>query len=226
LTGDVRAFNNSGELYGSESLSVPLWDNCLPPLQNSGTRIGSGACGIAGFGGIIAKQASPSSHAQVNMSFSVRVARSEDVPAIRAVLLAVRSEYGVHSETGVNDADLDDLLRNYFQGGGCFEVVEDAAGQIVGCAGLHPLNPCRAELCKMYIQKCARGQGFGRRMLDDLLEAARKGGFQEVWLKTNSVLAEAISLYAKYGFQPVDAEHLSPRCDAAYLLRLDNRPVA
>jgi putative acetyltransferase len=160
------------------------------------------------------------------MPFSVRVARSEDVPAIRAVLLAVRSEYGVHGEPGANDADLDDLRRNYFHGGGCFEVVEDAAGQIVGCAGLRPISPARAELCKMYILKPARGLGLGKRMAEDLLEAARKGGFQEVWLKTNSVLTEAITLYKKYGFQPVDLEHRSPRCDAAYLLRLDNRPVA
>ena len=157
---------------------------------------------------------------RIRRGFSIRLATNDDIPTIRAVLLAVRSEYGVLGEIGANDADLDDMEVNYFRGGGCFEVVQDAAGCIVGCAGLCPLNPCRAELCKMYIEKSARGLGLGKRLLEDLLAAARHSGFQEVWLETNSVLTEAIGLYRKYGFQAVDADHLLPRCDAAYLLRL------
>ena len=59
-----------------------------------------------------------------------------------------------------------------------------------------------------------------RRTVENLLDAAVRGGFQEVWLETNSVLTEAITLYRKYGFEPVPSEHLLPRCDQAYLLRL------
>jgi putative acetyltransferase len=72
----------------------------------------------------------------------------------------------------------------------------------------------------MYILKSARGRGLGKRLLEDLLEAARRGGFAEVWLETNSVLTVATRLYEKYGFQPVDPDDLRPRCDQAYLLRL------
>jgi putative acetyltransferase len=155
------------------------------------------------------------------VGFTIRLAVNDDIPAIRAVLLSVRSEYGVLGEIGADDADLDDLALNYFRGGGCFEVVEDAAKRIVGCAGLYPLSPCRAELCKMYLEKSARGLGLGKRLLEDVLAAARKSGFREVWLETNSSLTEAIGLYRKYGFQPVDAGHLLPRCDVAYLLGLE-----
>jgi putative acetyltransferase len=162
------------------------------------------------------------SHAEVTtpLGFSVRLATKDDIPAVRAVLFSVRSEYGVLGDVGAGDADLDDLELSYFRRGGCFEVVEDAAQRVVGCAGLYPLSPCRAELCKMYIEKSARGRGLGKRLLEDVLAAARRSGFQEVWLETNSVLTEAIALYTKYGFQPVDADHLMQRCDAAYLLRL------
>jgi putative acetyltransferase len=155
------------------------------------------------------------------LGFSVRLATKDDVLAIRAVLLIVRCEYGVLGEIGADDPDLDDLELNYFRCGGCFEVAEDAAKRIVGCAGLYPLNARRAELCKMYLEESARGRGLGKRLLEDLLAAARRGGFREVWLETNSVLTEAIGLYRKYGFQPVDSEHLLPRCDVAYLLRLE-----
>jgi N-acetylglutamate synthase-like GNAT family acetyltransferase len=153
--------------------------------------------------------------------FAIRVATNDDLPAIRTVLLAVRAEHGVVDETGVSDVDLEDLQQNYFRGGGTFEVVEDTGTKrIVGCAGLRPLSRQRAELCKMYVEQSARGQGLGKRLLEDLLAAARRSGFAEVWLETNSVLTVATGLYRKYGFEPVQSEGLLPRCDEAYLLRL------
>jgi putative acetyltransferase len=129
-------------------------------------------------------------------------------------------EYGVHCDGHAGDANLDDVEQNYVARGGLFEVVENAERQIVGCAGLYPLGPVRAELCKMYLEQSARGHGLGRRLLENALRAARRGGFTEVWLETNSTLADAIGLYTRYGFQPVEPEHLLPRCDQAYLLRL------
>jgi putative acetyltransferase len=151
---------------------------------------------------------------------TIRTATSADIPAIRAVLLAVRREYGVLGDIGAADADLDDLQQNYFARGGWFEVIADARGRIVGCAGLYPLSACRAELCKMYLEKSARGRGLGRRLLENLVTAARRGNFREVWLETNSTLHEAIALYRRYGFEPVEPGRLLPRCDVAYLLRL------
>lgn len=164
----------------------------------------------------------PESEPKTCADFFIRRAVNADIPAIRAVLLSVRTEYGVLGAILANDPDLDDLELNYFRDGGRFEVVEDATQRIVGCAGLRPLNSHRAELCKMYIEQPARGRGLGRQLLESLLAAARRSRFTEVWLETNSVLAEAIRLYTKYGFQPIDSDpdHLLPRCDQAYLLRL------
>ncbi len=160
--------------------------------------------------------------------FVIRSATIRDLPAIRGVLLSVRSEFDVVDDTDVSDADLEDLEQNYFLGGGVFEVVEDRRSKriVVGCAGLLPITQRRVELCKMYIVKSARGQGLGKRLLEGLLDAAREGGFAEVWLETNSALTVATGLYLKYGFQPVEADHLLPRCDQAYLLRLiDDRTL-
>jgi putative acetyltransferase len=153
-------------------------------------------------------------------TFSIRVANVADLPAIRRVLHNVRLEYDVVDDSGRADVDLDDLNGNYFERGGCFEVIEDAAGRIVGCAGLCPLGDGRAELCKMYIERPARGRGLGKRLLYDMLDAARRNGFSEVWLETNSTLAEAIGLYLRHGFVPVTSDHLLSRCDQAYVLRL------
>jgi N-acetylglutamate synthase-like GNAT family acetyltransferase len=152
--------------------------------------------------------------------FLIRLAADGDLPAIRAVLRAVREEYGVAPPHAAVDDDLLDMRASYFDRGGLFEVIEDAAGRIVGCVGMYPLDERRVELRKMYILRCARGCGLGKRLLDDVLAAARVAAFAEVWLETHSTLKEAIALYERNGFRPVDAGHLGPRCDQAYALRL------
>ncbi len=151
----------------------------------------------------------------------IRKATKADVVGIRSVLHSVRQEYGVLSANGVDDPELEDLEASFFDRGGYFEVVVDGQGRILGCAGLYRLTHLRAELCKMYLEKPARGHGLGKRMLKNLLAVARRNGFREVWLETNCVLTEAITLYRQHGFQPVESDHLLPRCDQAFLLQLD-----
>jgi putative acetyltransferase len=159
--------------------------------------------------------------ADLSSGFFIRRATNADIPAIRSVLFTVRREYGVLCACGLPEPDLDDLEQNYFGRGGYFAVLEDSTQRIVGCGALYPLSDSRVELCKMYFEASARGHGLGKLMLEDLLDRARRNGFAEVWLETNSVLTAAIGLYRKYGFEPVVNDHLLPSCDQAYLLRLE-----
>lgn len=53
-------------------------------------------------------------------------------------------------------------------------------------------------------------------LLEDALRRASALGFRAVRLETATVLKEAIHLYEKYGFEPHETAHLSPRCDQAY----------
>lgn len=55
----------------------------------------------------------------------------------------------------------------------------------------------------------------------DALTGAKDLGFKRVTLETASVLKEAIALYKRYGFVPCQSHHLSPRCNLAYLLTLE-----
>lgn len=151
--------------------------------------------------------------------FRIRMASNADTDAIRAVVHAGRGEFSL-VEPGRLDADLDDIERSYHARGGSFEVVVAEDGRIIGCAGLRPTEDLRAELCKMYLAQEARGRGLGRQLLENALAAARRGGFREVWAETNSVLTAAISLYKRYGFEPLHGQQLSLQCDEAYMLRL------
>jgi len=85
---------------------------------------------------------------------------------------------------------------------------------------LHPVSGSVCELRKMYLAPALQGRGVGRQMMDDMLSWVRESAFTEIVLETNSVLERARKLYAGYGFEPYQPEHLSDRCDMAMRLRL------
>jgi putative acetyltransferase len=161
------------------------------------------------------------------LRFQFRDADAGDEAAIRALVNAVREEYGVAAGPDSSaDADLAAVTASYAARGGLFRVLVSADGRIVGVGGLYPLSDDEAEIRKMYLAPEARGRGKGRQLLDDLIEGARRRAFKRVVLETASVLTEAISLFRSFGFAPIARSHLTDRCDLALALQLSSAPVA
>jgi putative acetyltransferase len=141
----------------------------------------------------------------------IRDYRPGDEEAVFEIVEQVLAEYGLTTNPAETDADLDDIHDSYIAGGGTFKILEED-GRIIGSYGLYPTTPRSCELRKMYLLPEFRGQGLGRRMLEDALGRARRLGFEEMTLETNSRLREAISLYRCYGFAKYTPEHMSDRC--------------
>ena len=153
--------------------------------------------------------------------FQLREATADDGAAIRAVVAAVMSEYGLSADLEADDADIRNVVASYRERGGSFRVVTSIDGDIVGCGGLYPIDERQAEIRRMYLLPRARGVGIGRKLLEELISLARKRRFERVVLETASVLKEAISLYRKHGFVPIPRERPGIRqCDQAYALTL------
>jgi putative acetyltransferase len=153
--------------------------------------------------------------------FRLREATADDGAAIRAVIVAVMSEYGLSSDLEADEADIRNVVASYCERGGSFRVVTSSEGDIVGCGGLYPVDERQAEIRRMYLLPKARGVGVGRRLLEELISLARERRFERVVLETASVLKEAISLYRKRGFVPIPRERPGIRqCDQAYALKL------
>ena len=150
----------------------------------------------------------------------LRPATNADCEQVRDLVFTVLAEYGLKPDPGCTDADLSDIEQSYLARGGVFRVLEEQDGSIVGSYGLCPTEPRTCELRKMYLHRPYRGKGLGRRLLEDALAHAKEADFQRVTLETASVLREAIRLYESYGFKPFRADHLSRRCDQAYVLDL------
>jgi putative acetyltransferase len=150
----------------------------------------------------------------------LRPATNADCQQIVDLVYTVLGEYGLKPDPQCTDADLKDIEQSYLNRGGVFYVLEEKDGSIIGSYGLYPMEAGTCELRKMYLHRDYRGKGHGRHMLEDALAKARQLGFAKITLETASVLKEAIRLYESYGFKPYRPDHLSCRCDQAYVLDL------
>lgn len=153
-------------------------------------------------------------------SFQIRPATNADAEAVRRLVFSILRDHGLAPDPNSTDADLADLEAAYIARGGAFDVLVDRSGQIVGSAGISPLDDRRCELRKMYLAAECRGRGLGKRLLEHALGRARELGFRRIELETAAVLVAAVKLYESFGFRPFKAEHLSARCDQAYFLEL------
>lgn len=150
----------------------------------------------------------------------IREATAADADAIRAIVRETLAEFGFPVESGGIDSDLADVPRSYQSLGGAFRVIEDGEGNVVGCGGLYPVDEDAVELRKMYFRPEIRGQGLGRKLLDDLVAEARRRHYARIELETASNLTAAIALYQRAGFVETNGTKHSCRCDRTFALDL------
>ncbi|MFC1793379.1 GNAT family N-acetyltransferase [Planctomycetota bacterium] len=150
----------------------------------------------------------------------LRPANNKDSSNIADLVYGILREYGLKPAPESTDADIKDIEHTYFKRGGAFYVLETEDSSIIGAYGLYPVEEHTCELRKMYLHKAHRGKGLGKLLMEDALSKAKQLGFERMVLETASVLKEAIALYKSYGFIEYDPQHMSSRCDQAYLLEL------
>ena len=153
-------------------------------------------------------------------AFVFRDARRGDEPAIRQIVTTVLAEFGFDTDPEGLDSDLIDIKSSYVERGGTFRVLTSSFGDIVGCGGLYPLPPNDAELRKMYFLPIARGHGFGRLLVAELVAFGRRAGFNRILLETASKLSAAGHIYRSFGFVETTSDHLAGRADQALVLDL------
>lgn len=160
---------------------------------------------------------------------TTRSATRDDGHAIRELVGAVLDEFGFPLESDGIDADLADVVANYTERGGTFDVIVEH-GRIVGCAGIYPIENAPdgtrvAELRKMYLLPEVRGRGYGRALLERALASARERGFGSVVLESSSKMTDAIALYRRAGFADyVPQVRHATRCNVNLRLPLSPAP--
>jgi len=93
-------------------------------------------------------------------------------------------------------------------------------GTVVACGGVQPHTRAIAEIKRMWVDRAWRGCGLGARMLVALEDEARRLGYREVYLDTNSTLVEAISMYERSGYRGIERYNDNPYARRWFAKRL------
>jgi putative acetyltransferase len=104
---------------------------------------------------------------------------------------------------------LGDPVKYIMNPGG--EIVFATIGEeIVGCCGLMPIAPGEYEVAKMAVTEACQGRGIGRKILDAVIDEAKRMGAKRLYLETNSKLPSATHLYESVGFRHLPVEGRKP----------------
>ena len=76
--------------------------------------------------------------------------------------------------------------------------VDDA---VAGCVALRRVDAERGEMKRLFVRPAFRGLRIGRALLDWLIADARRAGYGELVCDTLPVMAEALAMYQRAGFE-------------------------
>ena len=84
--------------------------------------------------------------------------------------------------------------------------VVEQDGRLVGCIGILGRENGAAQLRWFLVDPSVRGQGLGRRLVNEALAFCRASGCRSVYLWTVSILRTAAKLYRDAGFQVTETK--------------------
>lgn len=145
------------------------------------------------------------------MSIEIAAYSDEHAEGVRDLIVPIQQEEFEIPITYADQPDLHDIEGYYRKGCGEFWVALHDR-HVVGTIALIDIGDRQAALRKMFVKKAYRGPGRGaaRRLLDSLLDHAKKHHVSRVYLGTTSQFLAAHRLYEKMGFDLV-AEADLPR---------------
>ena len=89
-------------------------------------------------------------------------------------------------------------------------------GRPVAYGGVRALSAGTGEIKRMWVHEDWRGAGLGSRMLRELEALAVRLGHRRVVLDTNGTLTEAIAMYGRSGYRPIERYNDNPYAEAFF----------
>lgn len=132
------------------------------------------------------------------------VASPADISAVRMLFEAYAASLPIDLAYQAFSDELADLPGKYAPPRGALLLARDEGGLPLGCAALRPLAEVGCcEMKRLYLRPAARGRGLGKALVEAVIRAARRIGYDEVRLDTLPDMTEARTLYEQLGFGPV-----------------------
>ncbi len=138
------------------------------------------------------------------MDVRIRHIQPSDNPFLAQIVRDTLAEFGANHPGTVYYDSSTDALYELFQRKGSVYFVAEMNDEVVGGGGIYPtdgLPEDTCELVKMYLLPKARGTGLGRSIIEKAILFAGQEGYRNVYLETMPELRQALTIYAKFGFE-------------------------
>jgi ribosomal protein S18 acetylase RimI-like enzyme len=150
----------------------------------------------------------------------VRARSSADLDAVKRLFTAYASALGIDLSYQGFEEELAGLPGKYAAPSGALLIARGWDGEPLGCVALRPLDDAgRCEMKRLYVSPRGRGLGLGKALVDAVIAEAKRIGYREMRLDTLPTMGEAISLYRKAGFQPIDPYYETPVAGTIFMGR-------
>ena len=137
----------------------------------------------------------------------LRTIQPADNTAIANIIRTSLTEFGVNKPGTVYYDESTDHLYELFCKKGSVYYVAEKNNELIGGGGIYPSDGLPEDVCelvKMYLKKEARGLGMGKELITKCIDFAASNGYKKVYLETFPELAQAVSVYKKFGFTYLD----------------------
>ena len=91
--------------------------------------------------------------------------------------------------------------------------------KLIGTVALKKLDENTVELKAMYLDRSYRGKGLGRRLMNKIVDEAKRLGYKSIVLDSMSQYKDALRLYERTGFQ--NTERYNENLYADVFMKLD-----
>lgn len=134
----------------------------------------------------------------------IRKIRPADNNAVKNIIQQSILEHNAPKEgTAYSDAATQSMYQEYQKPRAVYFVLE-IDGVVCGGAGIAALANHADSICelqKMYFLPSVRGKGYGKQLMEQCLDAAKRFKFQKVYLETMDNMYNAQGLYKRTGFE-------------------------
>ena len=148
------------------------------------------------------------------------VRTADDLAAAVKLFRAYASSLDVDLSYQNFEAEMAAMPGQYAPPAGELLLARSSDGTPAGCVALRPIAPhgC-CEMKRLYVSPQGRGSGLGERLVDAVVREAERIGYREMRLDTLPSMTEAIALYRKSGFTPIEPYYDSPVIGTIFMRR-------
>ncbi|WP_347922178.1 GNAT family N-acetyltransferase [Pontimicrobium sp. SW4] len=134
----------------------------------------------------------------------IREIKPEDNQSIEAIMTNCFKEFDMPTVgSSLEDDDVKHMYEGFQSDRAIYFVVEEN-GKVLGGGGIKQLKGSAQDTCelqKMYFHPDARGKGFGKKLFDACMKAAKDFDYKFCYLESAPQLKLALKLYEKNGFK-------------------------